>query len=60
MHPLVAIGLVFLTGLAWMGTVLTLLIALTSARRRPPDEVPTEEIQLRMAELKRAGEGTLR
>lgn len=39
MHPLVAIGLVFLTGLAWMGTVLTLLIALAKARRRPPDEL---------------------
>jgi hypothetical protein len=38
MHPLVAIGLVFLTGLAWMGTVLTLLIALAKARRRPPSE----------------------
>ena len=34
MHPLAAIGLVFLTGLAWMVTVLTLLIAL--AKDRPP------------------------
>jgi hypothetical protein len=39
MHPLVAIGLVFLTGLAWMGTVLTLLIALAKARRPPPNEL---------------------
>jgi hypothetical protein len=36
MHPLVAICLVFLSGLAWMVTVLTLLIVLTRARRRPP------------------------
>jgi len=34
MHPLVAISLVFLTGLAWTGTVLTLLVSLTRARRR--------------------------
>jgi hypothetical protein len=39
MHPLVAIGLVFLTGLAWLGTVLTLLVALAKARRRPPNEL---------------------
>lgn len=39
MHPLVAIGLVFLTGLAWMVTILTLLIVLTKARRRPPSAV---------------------
>ena len=38
MHPLVAIGLVFLTGLAWMVTVLTLLIALAKDRRRPRTE----------------------
>jgi hypothetical protein len=45
MHPLVAIGLVFLAGLAWMVTVLTLLIALTTARRPPPDEGQGEEIR---------------
>ncbi|MDP9887965.1 hypothetical protein J2X98_001544 [Pseudarthrobacter enclensis] len=28
-----AISLVFLTGLAWMGTILTLLVSLTTARR---------------------------
>lgn len=39
MHPLWAIGLVFLTGLAWTVTILTLLIALAKARRRPPAEV---------------------
>ncbi len=39
MHPLVAIGLVFLTGLAWMVTVLTLLIALAKDRRRTTTEV---------------------
>ena len=43
MHPLVAIGLVFLTGLAWMVTVLTLLIVLTRARRRPPAEVRSDQ-----------------
>jgi hypothetical protein len=37
MHPLVAIGLVFLAAIAWIGTILTLLIALVKARRRPPD-----------------------
>jgi hypothetical protein len=44
MHPLVAIGLVFLTGLAWMVTVLTLLIVLTKARRQPPAEAQEEEM----------------
>lgn len=39
MHPLAAVGLVFLTGLAWMVTILTLLIALAKARRRPPAEI---------------------
>ncbi|MDQ0664285.1 hypothetical protein QFZ35_002783 [Arthrobacter ulcerisalmonis] len=34
MHPLVAISLVFLTGLAWTGTILTLLVSLAKARRR--------------------------
>jgi hypothetical protein len=37
MHPLAAIGLVFLTGLGWMATILTLLVALTRAKaKRPP------------------------
>lgn len=35
MHPLVAICLVFLAGLAWTVTVLTLLAALAKARRSP-------------------------
>ncbi|MFC8521872.1 MULTISPECIES: hypothetical protein [unclassified Arthrobacter] len=39
MHPLAAIGLVFLAGLAWLGTVLTLLVALAKARRRLPADV---------------------
>ncbi|MEE9096193.1 hypothetical protein [Pseudarthrobacter phenanthrenivorans] len=39
MHPLAAIGLVFLAGLAWTGTVLTLLVALANARRRQAPEV---------------------
>lgn len=34
MHPLAAIALVFLTGLAWTVTVLTLLIALAKDRPR--------------------------
>jgi hypothetical protein len=34
MHPLAAIGLVILTGLAWLGTIMTLLVSLESARRR--------------------------
>ena len=38
MHPLAAIGLVLLTGLAWMVTILTLLISLAKDRRQPsPD-----------------------
>lgn len=37
MHPLAAIGLVFLTGLGWMATILTLRVALTRAKaKRPP------------------------
>jgi hypothetical protein len=40
MHPLVAVGLVFLTALAWMGTILTLLIAWAKDRRRPPTAIP--------------------
>ncbi|WP_165976905.1 hypothetical protein [Arthrobacter nitrophenolicus] len=44
MHPLAAIGLVFLTGLAWTVTVLTLLIALARARRRT-DEGQSRESQ---------------
>ena len=39
MHPLVAIGLVFLAAIAWTVTVLTTLIVLVKARRRPPGEV---------------------
>ena len=39
MHPLVAIGLVFLTAIAWTVTILTMLIVLVKARRRPPAEV---------------------
>jgi uncharacterized membrane protein len=42
MHPLVATGLVFLTGLAWMVTVLTMLIVLVKARRQPSAEVRRE------------------
>jgi hypothetical protein len=39
MHPLVAIGLVFLAAIAWTVTILTMLIVLVKARRRPPGEV---------------------
>ena len=39
MHPLVAIGLVFLTAIAWTITILTMLIVLVKDRRRPPAEV---------------------
>ena len=39
MHPLVAIGLVFLAAAAWMVTILTMLIVLVKARRRQPAEV---------------------
>ena len=35
MHPLVAIGLVFLAVTAWTVTVLTMLIVLVSDSRRP-------------------------
>jgi hypothetical protein len=39
MHPLVAIGLVFLGAIAWTVTVLTMLIVLVKARRRSPADV---------------------
>ena len=39
MHPLVAIGLVLLTAIAWTVTILTMLIVLVKDRRRPPAEV---------------------
>jgi len=38
MHPLVAIGLVFLAAIAWTVTILTMLIVLVKARHRPPAE----------------------
>ena len=42
MHPLVAIGLVFLMGIAWVVTILTLLIALANNRRQArPEERAT-------------------
>ncbi|TQJ36474.1 hypothetical protein [Arthrobacter sp. SLBN-122] len=44
MHPLAAISLVFLAAIAWMGTILTLLIALVKARSRPPAE-PRSHVQ---------------
>ena len=36
MHPLAAIGLVFLTGLGWMATILILLVALARAKPQRP------------------------
>ncbi|NSX37170.1 hypothetical protein HTS88_12250 [Pseudarthrobacter oxydans] len=39
MHPLVAIGLVFLAAIAWTVTIVTLLIVVVKARRRPPSQV---------------------
>ena len=39
MHPLVAIGLVFLAAIAWTVTILTMLIVLVKSRRRAPAEV---------------------
>jgi hypothetical protein len=39
MHPLVAIALVFLAAIAWTVTILTMLIVLVKARRRPSAEV---------------------
>lgn len=39
MHPLLAIGLVFLAAIAWTVTILTMLIVLVKARSRPPAEV---------------------
>ncbi|MGX1162370.1 putative membrane protein [Pseudarthrobacter sp. SLBN-100] len=39
MHPLVAIGLVFLAAIAWTVTVLTMLIVLVKARHQPRAEV---------------------
>lgn len=38
MHPLAAIGLVFLTGLAWMVTVVTMLVSLAKAKGRAMPE----------------------
>ncbi|WP_285246243.1 hypothetical protein [Pseudarthrobacter sp. efr-133-R2A-89] len=32
MHPLMAVGLVILAGLAWTGTVVTLLVAFAKVR----------------------------
>jgi hypothetical protein len=43
MHPLVAIGLVFLAAVAWTVTVLTMLIILVKARRRTPAEVRSDQ-----------------
>jgi hypothetical protein len=45
MHPLVAIGLVFLAVIAWTVTILTMLIVLVKARRQPPAEAHAGEIQ---------------
>ena len=42
MHPIVAIGLVFLAATAWMVTVLTMLVVLVKARRRPSAEANRE------------------
>lgn len=42
MHPLVGIALVFLAAIAWTVTVLTVLIVVVKARRRPPAEVGRE------------------
>jgi hypothetical protein len=39
MHPLVAIGLVFLGVIAWTVTVLTMLIVLVKGRSRSPADV---------------------
>ena len=39
MHPLVAIGLVFLAAIAWTVTILTMLIVMVKARRRAPADV---------------------
>ncbi|MFB9651919.1 hypothetical protein [Pseudarthrobacter oxydans] len=39
MHPLVAIGLVLLAEIAWMVTILTMLIVLVRTRRRPQAHV---------------------
>lgn len=53
MHPLVAIGLVFLTGIAWLGTVLTLLVSLAKARQgriRTPRTVHEPEARTRLDE----------
>jgi hypothetical protein len=54
MHPLVAIGLVFLTAIAWTVTILTMLIVLVKARRQPPahvkQAVQSAEVQAPMKE----------
>lgn len=42
MHPLMAIALVFLAATAWTVTILTMLIVLVKARRRPSAEVSRE------------------
>jgi hypothetical protein len=43
MHPLVAIGLVFLAATAWSVTALTMLIVVVKARRRPRAQVRSDE-----------------
>ncbi len=57
MHPLAAIGLVFLTGLAWILTVLTLLVSLakTRSRVRTDGRVEVREPKLSPADVETAG-----
>jgi hypothetical protein len=45
MHPLMAIGLVFLAATAWTVTTLTMLIVLVKARHQPPAEAHAGEIK---------------
>ena len=43
MHPLVAIGLVFLAAIAWTVTILTMLIVLVKARSQQPAQVRSDQ-----------------
>ena len=42
MHPLLGIALVILAAIAWTVTILTMLIVLVKAQRRPPADVTRE------------------
>lgn len=58
MHPLAAIGLVFLAAIAWTVTILTMLIALAKVRRQPPAEVrrAVQSVEIKSVEIQSTDE----